>query len=524
LYTQTAPKTFIAAANATRRLFANAANAIKRAVFQEGSRERMDLALAHLQTVAQQTPPPLPPRDARVEDLIDAYAAPGLPPGFEILARVIARWGYRFGCCYASQETLARWMGISESGVQRLVMAMENLGFLHVDRRPGTSSIIILADGTLDALRIKKMRKITTYERTHPYVERSFTMPDPETLEKIKLSARKKSGFGSQNTSCSQQSISSTKSEYRSRTVVSTTSSKITTISRAHVSGRASAKPNVKNVKSEKIPVKSSEYVKNNVIDNETKPQEKPVIQSLHGEHVTRKNDNEAQQKPAVITLHVEHTPPQNGKEGEKKAVAPSVSSHQPLPKAAALLVAQGVTPKRAREFAQLFDYEQIERNVALGLHRGKNNPPGYLLTLIRDDPASRRVVPGSEADQVRRRERPGAQRERNGPVKALEAREPVPSAISPPQPKSRASEAVCGTFSGVSEVAGGVEDPLEALSPEDRDQYACRAREEVLRANAWLGASPREGNPIMQAMIRTQLRAMLATTKAPASRGAPSG
>jgi hypothetical protein len=523
---QTAPTTFIAAAaNATQRLFAGAANAIKRAVFQDGSRERMQLSLAHLQTVTHQTPPPLPLRDARVEDLIDAYAAPDLPPGYEILARAIARWGYRRGYCYASQETLARWTGMSESTVQRLIVGMEQDGFLKRERRPGTSSIIILADGTLDALRIKKMRKITTRERTHPYVERSFTMPEPETLEKIKLSASGKSGFGSQDTSCPQETISCNKLHSGSLPCISTKSSKISSISRVrvdeqaspekHISKRASEAPKVK---SEKIHVKPSGNVKKSVINNETKPHGKPVPKSIPAEQAARQNDNEKQEKATAINRKAECTAPQNGKEGEKKAVAPSVLSHPERTTAAALLIAEGVTPKRAGELAQVFDCDQIERNVALGLHRGKKNPPGYLLTLIRDDPASRRITPGSEADQIRRRERPAVRREQNGPVKAREARESVPRAVLPSQPKQRASEAICGTFPGA-------KDPLEALSPEDRDRYTQRAREEVLRANAWLGAAVYECNgPLMQAMIRTQLRAMLATPEGAVCRGAPSG
>jgi hypothetical protein len=132
--------------------------------------------------------------------------------------------------------------------------------------------------------------------------------------------------------------------------------------------------------------VQSSESVNIREINNGPKPQKTPVAQSIEAERTIVENDNETQNKAAAISRKVEHTSPQNGKEGEKKAVAPSVSSHQALPKAAALLVAQGVTPKRAREFAQLFDCEQIERNVALGLHCGKNNPPGYLLRLIQDD------------------------------------------------------------------------------------------------------------------------------------------
>jgi hypothetical protein len=271
--------------------------------------------------------------------------------------------------------------------------------------------------------------------------------------------------------------------------------------------------------------VQSSENTNVSGINNAVKPHENPVAKSLEAKHTVVEIRNADRQKPAAISRKAEHTPPQNGKEGEKKAVAPSVFSHPEPTTAAALLVAEGVTPKRAGEYAQVFDCAQIERNIALGLHCGKKNPPGYLLTLIRDDPASRRIAPGSEADRVRRRERPAAAlRGRIGPVQDLEAREPIPSAVSPPQPKQRASEAICGAFSGASEPPPEVEDPLGALSPEDRERYTQRAREEVLRANAWLGTSARENNPIMQAMIRRQLRTMLATTEMPASRGAPSG
>jgi hypothetical protein len=524
---QTAPTTFIAAAaNATHRLFVGAANVIKRAVFQDGSRERMQLAVAHLQTCTKQAPPSLPPRDARVEDLIDAYAAPGLPSGYEILARAIARWGYRRGYCYASQETLARWTGMSESTVQRLIGGMEQDGFLQRERRPGTSSIIILADGTLDALRLKKMRGITTRERTHPYVVRLFSAPEPENTDDIKVSARPKSRFGSQNTSCSQQSISSTKPDNGSQSVVSTTSSQTEAISRARMSKQVNKQATtLPKVKSEKNPVKSSENINVSEKKDAIKPHEEPVTKNIKAEQIAVQNDSEKQKETAAKAINTEHTAPKNGKEEKKKAVTPSVSSHPEHTAAATLLIAEGVTPARARSFAAIFEPERIERNIALGLHRTKNNPPAYLLRLIQDDAASKRIVPGSEADQVRQRERSGALRGRIGPVKALEAREPVPSAVSPAQPKQRASEAICGTFSGSSESPGGVEDPLEALSPEDRDGYARRAREEVLRANAWLGASARDSHgPLMQAMIRTQLRAMLATPKAPASRGAPSG
>jgi hypothetical protein len=302
-------------------------------------------------------------------------------------------------------------------------------------------------------------------------------------------------------------------------------SSKTEAILRARISNQVNKQTNASlKAKLEKAPVKSIENVKMSVTNNETKPQEKPVTKNIKAEQTAVQNDNEKQKKAAAKAINAERTTPQNGKKEKKRAVTPSVLSHPQHTTAAALLIAEGVTPARARSFAAIFELEHIERNVALGLHRTKNNPPAYLLRLIQDDAASKRIVPGSEADQVRQRERSGALRGRISPVQAREAREPVPGAVSPSQVKQCASKAMYGTFSGVSEPPGGVEDPLEALPPEERDRYARRAREEVLRANAWLGATARESNPIMQAMIRKQLRAMLGTREAAVPPGAHAG
>ena len=151
-----------------------------------------------------------------------------------------------------------------------------------------------------------------------------------------------------------------------------------------------------KKTKTEKIPIESSENVEISVTDNETKPQKKPVTKNKKAEQAAVQNDNEKQKETAAISRKTEHTAPQNGKEEKKKAVTPSVSPHPEHTAAAAVLIAEGVTPARARSFAAIFEPEHIERNVALGLHRTKNNPPAYLLRLIQDDAASKRIVPGS--------------------------------------------------------------------------------------------------------------------------------
>jgi hypothetical protein len=522
LQQQTANQTsfLAAAANAAHRVFTGAAVAI--GALHDASAERMRLGLEHLRRVRKPKAPPAPPTyEEQLADLIDAYADPTLHPDIERIARAMTRWAYKDGYCYATQEKIAKWTGLTVQTLQLRLYEMERRKLIMVKRRPGTSSITLFADTTLDALRLKKINKIKVRERTAPYVTRTFSAPEPKNTDEIEVSARQKIDSWSKTTTWSPQSISSTKPDNRSRSVVSTTSSKTSSISRARISKQANKAPLAK---SEKIQVKSRENVQKSLISNETKPHEKPEIKSHQAEHASVQNDTEKQKEPAAISRKAEHTTPQNGKEERKKAVTPSVSSHPEHTAAASLLIAEGVTPARARSFAQLFEREHIERTIAIGMHRTKNNPPGYLLRLIQDDAASKRIVPGSEADRVRQRERPAALRGQIGPAKALEAREPVPSVVSPVQPKQCASEAICGTFSGASEPPGGVEDPLEALSHEDRDRYTQRAREEVLRANAWLGGAAHESNPIMQAMIRKQLRAMLATTGAPASRGAPSG
>ena len=116
----------------------------------------------------------------------------------------------------------------------------------------------------------------------------------------------------------------------------------------------------------------------------------------------------------------------------------------------------------------------RIARTIALGLHRTKTNPPGYLLRLIQDDAAAKRLVPGSEADRVRKRERPAVLRSTIAPTKAVETREPVAPRVSSSQTAPRALEAIHGTFSGASEPPAGAScsrseagcDPSRTRSP----------------------------------------------------------
>lgn len=147
--------------------------------YQEGSSERMRLALEHLRAIyARQTPPPLPEREPHVEDLIDAYADPTLHPDIERIARMVTWRAYAAGLCYASWTKLAGWLKMEEGVLQAHLTEMEREELIRITPRGvGAPPIIQFADGTLDALRVKKMHGITTRKRTHPRVVRTFSLP-----------------------------------------------------------------------------------------------------------------------------------------------------------------------------------------------------------------------------------------------------------------------------------------------------------------------------------------------------------
>jgi hypothetical protein len=142
---------------------------------QEGPSERMQLAAAHLQTVTHQIHSPWSPRDPQVEDLIDAYADPALHPDIERIARMVTWRAYGAGLCYANWTKLAGWLKMDEVVLEAHLAEMEREELIRITHRGnGAPPIIQFADGTLDALRLKKMHGIKPRERTHPRVVRTF--------------------------------------------------------------------------------------------------------------------------------------------------------------------------------------------------------------------------------------------------------------------------------------------------------------------------------------------------------------
>ena len=488
---QTARPNILKTAVAGARKLLGGVTAAFAGTFREDSAERMQLALDHLQTIA---PPPAPEltHEDRVADLIDAYADPTLPRDCERIARAIASKAYRSGCCYATQEKIAKWVGLPRATLQLRLEEMERRKLIHVQRRISTSSITLLADGTLDALRLKKINKIKVRERVSPCVIRTFTTKTPPTPHETGVSRRQKRDSWPKNTTCSYPQIATQSiGENDDRVCASVPPPVVSATSSPQVTPEAISPARIR----EKAPVTASE-----------KPRE-----------AQPKMIQKTQAKPTATSVAKKSTTPQNGKEETKKTIPASISPHPEPTTSAKALIAEGVTPARAHAFTSLFEPERIARNITLGLHRTKTNPPAYLLRLIQDDAASKRVPLGSEADQVRKHERPGIQRGTIAPTEAVEAREPVPPRVSPSQSAPRVLEAVSAPFPAGSEPLAGVDDPLALLPPEERASYARRAREEVLRATPWLGAAARERNgPMMQSLIRKRLRAMLAEGVSP--------
>jgi hypothetical protein len=167
--------------------------------YQEGSSERMLLALEHLRALRTNVQPmptasaPTPVQDRRVRppvswdlstpwerwpahvvDLIDAYADPSLHPDIERIARVITSRAYRKGVCFVSWTKLAGWLKMEDGVLQGHLAEMEREELIRITLRDGATPLIQFADGTLNALHYKRVFRITTQERTHPRVVRTF--------------------------------------------------------------------------------------------------------------------------------------------------------------------------------------------------------------------------------------------------------------------------------------------------------------------------------------------------------------
>lgn len=153
--------------------------------------------------------------------------------------------------------------------------------------------------------------------------------------------------------------------------------------------------------------------------------------------------------------------------------------------KAAQILIREGITPKRARLFARIFDADRIEANVNFGLHRSKKNPAGYLAYMLQHDIAATHVTPGSEAERVRAMEHaPRSLRSHEQQLVAMPSSSPTKAIIE----ESSIHDDAAAKFA--------------QLAPDEQAEYKALAEREVRRRLANLGNFFDPRRPTIQAML----------------------
>jgi DNA-binding MarR family transcriptional regulator len=317
----------------------------------------------------------------------------------ESVLRTIAAMLYREGVCYARQSTIARLVGRAKSTIQFALDELEGRGLIQRTVREGTSHLIHLADGVIEALREIRLEREARKLRGRgiPSLAGSFTaVALPPAKPEI--------------------------SESEGADLPSAPQGK-----ELHTTNRPKA-PKEPRKHSISLPylshLSSSAHVQAQDDDASTKVDEKNVVQQL---------------------------------------------------------IAEGVTPPRARSFADLFEPQRILRNIRIGLHRAKQNPAGYLITAIQHDYAANRIQPGSEAERVRNRERPGGR---------VVPAETIASASSP----QRTSEPQI--------VVDDVPQHYSELTTEQQSAYESQAQESLLST---IGGIVNRQGVIFGAMVRAR-------------------
>lgn len=172
---------------------------------------------------------------------------------------------------------------------------------------------------------------------------------------------------------------------------------------------------------------------------------------------------------------------------------APRESDPQPVRDDTIALMAEGLTPVAATNLARAFASRPgvIARNITLGEHRTKANPPGWLTTAIRGDYASVRVSPDSEAAAVRRSEQPSVPRSRPA---------------SPPGEKAVRTLPPAALWQSVPLAIAPSKATSMDLSPETRERLTVRAWEDVRKTHAYLGIFSQE-HPVIRGAISRAVR-----------------
>lgn len=80
----------------------------------------------------------------------------------------IARFFYSSGTCFARQVTIAAKLKIAKTTLQREIADLELLGYLYLTRREGTSTIMTLKPGLIEAFKkIRRSRRLAFLTKKH---------------------------------------------------------------------------------------------------------------------------------------------------------------------------------------------------------------------------------------------------------------------------------------------------------------------------------------------------------------------
>jgi len=179
-----------------------------------------------------------------------------------------------------------------------------------------------------------------------------------------------------------------------------------------------------------------------------------------------------------------------------------------------ALLVAEGFDPGSAASFAASFERERIARNIALGRHRrpGVQSPGAYLRGMIQRDDAAAAIDPRSEAAAFR-----GAtpmRRISTGEGAVVRATEPraASTTASPTMSTRRAGAASTSTAPGAPPpIVRARTCAFDGLSAGERERLTQRARDEVRRRHAFLGARVLDAwGPLLEAATMRTMRELV--------------
>jgi len=175
------------------------------------------------------------------------------------------------------------------------------------------------------------------------------------------------------------------------------------------------------------------------------------------------------------------------------------------------LLVSEGFEPGCAASFARCFSRERIAANIVLGRHRrpGVQSPGAYLRGMIQRDDAAAAIDPRSEAAAAVRGATP-MRRISTGKGAVVRATEPR-AASSTASTRLTGAAATTTAADARPPIASARTCELDGLSADERERLTQRARDEVRRRHAFLGARVLDAwGPLLEAAATRTMRELV--------------